>query len=598
MMIASACLFFCLFAFHILPCCALFSPSAPLLPSEDSPVIKNAAHIFNAIHSSMRQWGSSLNHNGMSFFPAIIPAGTELYHGRGDNKTIEGMEWLAFEPEHALNFARAIRRRPDGPPRNRPGANPPPSERLAAERHGHEGIEEELSTKWLVGGDVRMLLPPQTQDLKLDRHFTSRGTPPMQQYPLGDKDKDPEKPGPRLPPYEIVSGYLHTFAMKHDLNVIYVDGMSAGKSTKGTLDSQDYILQMHDDHEEPKSPFGDFARARYMCDMATNEWHGRVDGFIRMEHGFELILCDFKKSAEILELKRSYDADRLYRHHFQYEFLKAITARYQGIGGNRVELDYDGMVTAFAHSVDLFNYSSRGDAGSDQLPRLESLPFSDRAAILDELTQTVLFGSDPDSSMSVSQKQTKTNWQAVADMIITRYSDFLYHLAFDHSLSNKSDIDSHIGLILRPFIDSDNRNLTIEVDRCMTHFLPPIYSNTTAAKAVRHVSNMICTTLFTILELLPSSSSPNSFDHARQVLQDLVHHLKWTTWKECRPGCTYDQICFTAIWPYGDTIDHETPSCLNGTQMAARRGSYWRGDFLGPGNGKDGQDRKPPPPPI
>ena len=199
--------------------------------------------------------------------------------------------------------------------------------------------------------------------------------------------------------------------------------------------------------------------------------------------------------------------------------------------------------------------------------------------------------------MSMLPKETKTNWQAVADMIVTRYSDFLYHLAFDDSLSNKSDIDNHVGLMLRPFIDSDHRNLSIEVDRCVKHFLPRIHSNTTAAQAISHVSNMICTTLFTILELSPSSSSPNSFDHARQVLQDLVHHLKWTTWKECRPGCMYEQVCFTAIWPFGDTIDHERPSCQNGTQMSGR-GDYWRGDFLGPRKGKDGQDGKPPPLPF
>ena len=38
-------------------------------------VIKNAHHIFNAIYSSLRTWGSAMNHNGMSFFPATMPAG-------------------------------------------------------------------------------------------------------------------------------------------------------------------------------------------------------------------------------------------------------------------------------------------------------------------------------------------------------------------------------------------------------------------------------------------------------------------------------------------------------------------------------------------
>ena len=84
------------------------------------PKVPNANHVFNAIHSSMRQWGSSLNHNGMSFFLATVSAGTQLYHGTSKAEEIEGMEWLAFEPEHALMFARP----PPGPP---PGDDHGPS---------------------------------------------------------------------------------------------------------------------------------------------------------------------------------------------------------------------------------------------------------------------------------------------------------------------------------------------------------------------------------------------------------------------------------------------------------------------------------------
>ncbi|KAJ4290997.1 hypothetical protein N0V90_010193 [Kalmusia sp. IMI 367209] len=41
----------------------------------------------------MRQWGSSLNHNGMSFFMATVPTGTQLYHGtanQGGDRLEEG----------------------------------------------------------------------------------------------------------------------------------------------------------------------------------------------------------------------------------------------------------------------------------------------------------------------------------------------------------------------------------------------------------------------------------------------------------------------------------------------------------------------------
>jgi hypothetical protein len=51
---------------------------------------------------------------------ATVPADTQLYHGTPRKEVVKGMEWLAFEPEHALVFAR-----PRGPPGGRrPGHEP------------------------------------------------------------------------------------------------------------------------------------------------------------------------------------------------------------------------------------------------------------------------------------------------------------------------------------------------------------------------------------------------------------------------------------------------------------------------------------------
>ena len=154
--------------------------------------IQNANHIFNVIHDSMRQWGSSLHHNGVSFFLATVPAGTQFYHGTSNPGIVSGMEWLAFEPEHAMVFARPHR----GPPP--PG---PPDDNDKDDRNGHH---EELRRRHDEG-------PPQP--------------------PPDFKDFD-----------ENDSGYLHTYAAAKDLRLIYIDGMSAGKTNKGTLDSQDYEI--------------------------------------------------------------------------------------------------------------------------------------------------------------------------------------------------------------------------------------------------------------------------------------------------------------------------------------------------------------------
>lgn len=100
-----------------------FVAAGPLIEArtgQDQNDSFHANHIFNAIHNSMRQFGSSLHHNGMSFFIATVPAGTHLYHsGMYDDKAVQGTEWLAFEPEHALIFTH------NPGPKNRPRPPPP-----------------------------------------------------------------------------------------------------------------------------------------------------------------------------------------------------------------------------------------------------------------------------------------------------------------------------------------------------------------------------------------------------------------------------------------------------------------------------------------
>ena len=78
------------FAKLTLVLCAILGSSAsqvradasttPVQPDHES-ARNNAHHIFNAIHSAGRQWGSALKHNGFSFFPVVMPKGSLLYHG-------------------------------------------------------------------------------------------------------------------------------------------------------------------------------------------------------------------------------------------------------------------------------------------------------------------------------------------------------------------------------------------------------------------------------------------------------------------------------------------------------------------------------------
>ena len=496
-------------------------------------VFRNSNYIFNAIHSSMRQWGSSLNHNGMSFFPAYISAGTELYHGTGTRDPVQGMEWLAFEPEHALNFAWKFT------------AGPPPVD--------DSGDQHEISIKWLLDSDLTRTLMQQTFEAKQDDFYQQFRD--SLQHPL--QHSEPQSfPGTRSPygkPIRLRPGWLHNYVMKKHLRLVYVDGQSAAKSLKGTLDSQDFVLG----HEvQPGDPRYDRLRALRMCRIASQEWNGRIDGFIRMEHGFELILCNFETNADLIRVERvnrTLAIDENVNAMSVFMFMRAIAARYHGIGMSRVLLDYSRMVTAFAYDIELFSDQSG-------VPRLNNVSREDRATISADLSKTVMDNDYPPSPHG-------TDWQAVADMIIARYSDVLHELAYSPFYKSKRCIDVEINMLMRPFVDYDQRNASLEIQRCASHFIPSNYTPSIASAAIINISDRICSTFFEAAELL-------SVEDAKRSFQTLVEYLGWTSWKECR-GCRYGEVCMTAIWPFGNKEDHTHPSCKNRTELM-RRWDYWR----------------------
>ncbi|KAK8188996.1 hypothetical protein IWZ00DRAFT_471567 [Phyllosticta capitalensis] len=525
--------------------------------------VDNANHVFNAIHSSLRQWGSSLQHNGMSFFLASVPEGTQFYHGRHSNETVKGIEWLAFEPEHAMVFAGPRPRRPppghgkpgDGP--GGPGEGPPPM-------HEKGGSSKHHDSK--------------------PKHDDSRGHwSPMD----ADKQAPMEKRGSkkfRGNDEEESAGYLHTYRTKHPLSLLYIDGMSAGKTNKGTLDSTDSLLlgwNLTDD--KPHGRWGEDARAQQLCDIAASEWGARIDGFLRMEMGFEIILCDFEKHLDterVTQVAGRIPDERGPRGGFgDMTYYRAVAARFDGIGGNRVQLNYDDFVTAYAYGLDLFH--------GEQHARLLNVSNATLSAMRADVTRMVFSHTPP----AVYKKlPASTNWQNIADMVVERYSS-----RFPDLVSSRMDslekFQAEATAILRPYIDFAKRDSTAEVARCATPFLPREVleepeSAPLAAHAIQKVTTNICSSLV-------RASHAKSLEDGQSTIQNLMDYLQWTTWKRCS-GCDFNEVCFIPIWPAGRTQDYENPQCQSSLPNS-RGDSYWGG--FGPRDGgKDGHYPPPPPP--
>ncbi|KZL74087.1 hypothetical protein CT0861_09183 [Colletotrichum tofieldiae] len=559
---------------------SLLSSSSDFAPSPDH-ARENAAHIFNEVHSAMRQWGSSLHHNGMGLIPATVPKGTLMYHGTRSNSTPEGFEWLAFEMEHSENFARSWRKGRGTPPPRPPGkgkGKPPGGGGPPGGPHGGQPLVP------MVEG----------------------------QKPLGTEDdkRSPRGPGGPGGPDGPVRGYFHTYRANRDLKLLYIDGMAAGKTGMGTLDTQDYLLRGLGD----ASGFGEFDRAKDVCKI-VKEWG--LDGVIRMEIGFESIYCDFFDGLDLVSVLRRPWSDQIEGGSGVdlFDWARAAGQRYDGIGAGRVRLGFGGMVSTLWYPLNVSNPDGRTD-----MPRLGHLAEEERSVILGRVGEIVK-GAEWDDG--------KVDWQGIVDLIVSRHADRIEALADEGADGGDEQFLTQVLSVTNTFVDYplDESDSTAEAavrgedefvkkarEQCAKHYLEPatVWRNEWTQEdgmiyvAVSAVAERICGDLFDVrglvLEAAPKlarafweaeirsvvAAARDDDDEklgsavklGREAIKTLKEDLGWSIWKKCKPGCDVAEVCFIAMWPFGLKADHYQPSCHNRSALANRSGpgskeEYW-----------------------
>ncbi|KAI7217624.1 hypothetical protein KC333_g4108 [Hortaea werneckii] len=614
--------------------------AGPVFAALDSTPTKllhqhNANHIFNAIQSCMRQWGSSLNHNGMSIFLATVPEDVEFYHGTSNPHPVNGTQWLAFEPEHALVFARG-----HGPPGRGDGGpgRPPRPNSDRSSRSTYRTARESFA---------RSMMPPNlygNEENEDHREHDQPPSPPLPPHHFGHEQDDrrnewePEHTGDENARQKPISaskrptsngkssGYLHTYRTKHPLRLLYVDGQSAAKSTKGTLDMQDLVLlhenppeeaveairrsrefiddedysfdrSSHDgphatdletsgeSHEQrlsiaPRSkdprrphgggplgggPLGESVRAERLCELARTEYRGRIDGILRMEAGFEIILCDFAQHLDVVNIAAtSPDTDGPEsgaRGDDMLSYYQAVASRYDGIGGRRVVLDYDNFLTLFAVEDALYF----DETGRPRVKNETQLIAPFRREIQD------LVLSDRSADQGI-------DWQAVSDMIAARYADRIAYLA-SGEIQDVQHFRAEAGRAIRPHINYSNRNTSHEIQHCSKYALPSTRPSESpkgglAFDSIYTVNSVICRTL-------TEASAIDTLAHGLTMMRGLKSWLGWTNWKKCS-GCGPHEVCFLPIWPAGDAKDFEHPRCRS--DFSGPPGNYWGGFGKPPGH--------------
>ncbi|CAG8076563.1 unnamed protein product [Penicillium salamii] len=438
--------------------------------TQDEPA--NANHIFNAIQSTLRHYETALNPYGMSFHLATAPKGTRFYHGTGTPDPITGVEWLAFKPQHSLGFAH---------------------------RSGRKQKRSDTQQPLNKAADITT-----------------------------------ESPGQ--------AGYLHTYAAAKDLRLLYIDGMSAGPG--GALEAQDRIL-FNDTIDSPSlgprppvgGPPAEKERAFQTCRMAKEVWGDRIDGVVRTEGDFEILLCSFERDMEVVRITQTKKQDgRGIRTRSESEHSKekdrrhgkgrgpgsreprgpvrgdccSIATKYDQSLGQKVRLDFDHFVSAFGYGLDLFpDGSSR--------PVLHHIPT--------ELLEPVR--RDINSMVNTLEPSLDSfNWQAIADMIVFRYSEELKILAAGDFNSVES-IRGRIEAVLEPFIDYREFGAREDiVELCQNEFIPASApTKSVGGRVISSVSRTVCSTLVSgLLDGEDLNDTVESFKH-------LLKYLNWTTWK-------------------------------------------------------------------
>ena len=387
---------------------------------------------------------------------------------------------------------------------------------------------------------------------------------------------------------EYMRGYFHTYRAKRDLNLLYVDGMSAGKTNMGTLDTQDAVLRGN----KSASHFGEYERARSICDL-IQDWG--YDGFMRMEIGFEVVYCDFGIGIDLVTIKRTVlrDGNQPDDYMNLYHWSRAVAERYDGLGVDRVRIDFSSMVSGYFFPINISNT----DPKRPDLHRLA-------AATSDELTDIKSHVRD----VFTKPRRFTVNWQAVVDMIVTRFSARLTAMASPELSSSKFVGEVAVASLtyfdaaplpedVTAAEDKDTNRTAEAIDVCIDHYLLPTYlerdnwslEDGLIHTAIKTVMSQICTKLFTMWSLLEATSADprleslykdkqkldEAVEASRRVLHTLREELAWTTWK--RPQvCDADEVLLTVMWPIGDPEDYWNPACQPSEKIVFDRREYWR----------------------
>ncbi|KAI5988720.1 hypothetical protein EDD15DRAFT_2172097 [Pisolithus albus] len=377
-----------------------------------------------------------------------------------------------------------------------------------------------------------------------------------------------------------------TLMTTRTLKVVYFDGSSAAKIPFGSMDTQDIIAW---GAVRPDWAYEEGDRIKALC-----EW-GReygVDGFVRMEMDFEVMLCDFTSGVRIVSSLLLAKPGTSSKASSLFEVMYAGSWHNRYPGESRIRLDLSGLIsfydTELAPSLVPARFGK--ERWDHRLLNISEVDLARARARLEEF----LSGPADRSSSGI-------DWLTLIRVVVDRYSERLEFVRYllNSTSPDAADSDSTIDVavktqvqlrnMLAPYIlfdvippstvfkteerESDELDWVRPVFRlCATTHTGMLEGSTmTSAEkllldAVQGTTREICRVVTKMWGLGVLAGVDQSMGTDRKPdagtiqnmtktwkkdIDELMAWLDWNAWVKCRPACGPEEMCYLTTWPIG-----------------------------------------------
>ncbi|KAG2032235.1 hypothetical protein BDR03DRAFT_970767, partial [Suillus americanus] len=253
----------------------------------------------------------------------------------------------------------------------------------------------------------------------------------------------------------IETGCWHlTLKITRPMKVLYFDGSSAAKIPEGTMDTQDLVAW-----SKMKPEWVNNERKRIMDLCKWGQKYG-VNGFVRMEVNFEVMICDFTSHMEVvsflnLESTRLIPGaptdppEDLNTVHRYFEIMHSTSRRAMYPGETRIMLDFCGLVSFYDTTLVPSLVPRR--VGLERWDhRVEGISSEDIERVQDRLAQALT---------RPPVKTSGIDWKTVLRVVVDRYSSrlemmqYLVNMTLDDGsiFGHAQQIQRRLRTVLLPY---------------------------------------------------------------------------------------------------------------------------------------------------